>query len=49
MRVMFSRETVGVIASRAAVMEADRREETAEMGMEMEVGTTAHHLLLRPQ
>ena len=37
MKVMFPRETMGVNASRAAVMEEDRMEETAEMGMEVEV------------
>ena len=49
MKVMFPRETMGVNASRAAVMEEDRMEETAEMGMEVEVGTMTHHLLSRPQ
>ena len=49
MRVMVPKETVGVNASRMAVMEEDRMEETVEMGMEMEVGTMARHLLPRPQ
>ena len=49
MRVTFPKETVGVIASQVAVMEVDRMEETAEMGMEMVVETAAHHLLPRRQ
>ena len=48
MRVAFPKKTVGVIASRA-VIEEDRMEETAEMGMEMVVETAAHHLLPRRQ
>ena len=49
MRVTFPKETVAVIASQVAVMEVDRMEETAEMGMEMVVETAAHHLLPRRQ
>ena len=48
MRVAFPKKTVGVIASRA-VIEEDRMEETAEMEMEMEVGTMDRHLLPRPR